>query len=279
VTTGITHSVESSWTECYDQDNNRYYYNAVTGESSWEMPTSDWVECADEQGNKYFYDQITGATQWELPPALSESTFSSAITAPTSSISAAGGDGQIVVADDWVECLDEGGNTYYYNQVTGTTQWEDPSSSTPQASSLLEGYEQPLAIEGDEKQSQILAIEGPGDWEQYYDENGNPYYYSPSTGESRWQNPNDMALVPQAQGNDWDSSDESAHLALLEGTGGGDSGSLADGKSIDGNEQLAEGSLEYDPSSANYYETSNEGGDVWEPAYDEEGRVYYVNMR
>lgn len=63
-------SGKSEWQTIEDGDGNIYYYNAATGESSWENPAllgSDWNTVDDGEGNIYYYNAITGETTWELP--------------------------------------------------------------------------------------------------------------------------------------------------------------------------------------------------------------------
>ena len=67
-------AASTDWQECYDDQGNLYYYNAVTNETSWEKPAdllsggaTDWQECYDEQGNLYYYNAVTNETSWEKP--------------------------------------------------------------------------------------------------------------------------------------------------------------------------------------------------------------------
>lgn len=70
------------WAEIEDADGNKYYYNASTGETSWEMPDEngqlphqdvdvvrhgDWIQTQDENGNFYWYNEVSGESAWELP--------------------------------------------------------------------------------------------------------------------------------------------------------------------------------------------------------------------
>lgn len=77
------------WIECIDQ-NSKYYYNSITGVSSWDHPGGDtnnhhtetietnlqkdelpvgWIECVDPTNNSmvYYYNEKLGASQWDRP--------------------------------------------------------------------------------------------------------------------------------------------------------------------------------------------------------------------
>ena len=70
---------------------------------------------------------------------------------------------QSAQVDDWEECQDEDGNTYYYSASRDASQWEAPPNWKPGVKD---------------------------DWEQCFDENtGHTYYYSASRNESVWEAP------------------------------------------------------------------------------------------
>lgn len=44
----------------------------MTMETSWNVPTPsalppNWGQCTDEQGNIYYYNYVTGLTSWDVP--------------------------------------------------------------------------------------------------------------------------------------------------------------------------------------------------------------------
>jgi hypothetical protein len=78
---GATNPAESVWKEMPpDAQNGRvWYYNSVTGESTWVKPEEGgradllpiWREMTDEAtGKTYFYNGETGESTWERPAQL-----------------------------------------------------------------------------------------------------------------------------------------------------------------------------------------------------------------
>lgn len=69
-------TIAAAWKQGSDSSGANYYYNYVTGESSWEPPANwvmkeadNWVRNVDDRGNVYYYNQKTGESRW-LPPCL-----------------------------------------------------------------------------------------------------------------------------------------------------------------------------------------------------------------
>lgn len=80
-----TVSNDADWVELMDENNNTYYYNSITGETSWTKPSQsssgdvsaggaeeeedlgDWIRQYDENGREYFLHQISGESVWEIP--------------------------------------------------------------------------------------------------------------------------------------------------------------------------------------------------------------------
>ena len=70
--------------------------------------------------------------------------------------------------NEWQTAYDEEGNVYYYNTITGISQYEDPQSQDPEAEHLRSQLEQ---------------------WAQAYDDDGNVYWYNSVSGVSQYENP------------------------------------------------------------------------------------------
>ena len=83
------------WSAFYDDDGRIYYYNSVSGESSWEAP---------EQYNPPSEDPPPASGAETKEPASSSSSSSS-----------------------WVAYQDDEGRTYYFNTETEETTWDVPA--------------------------------------------------------------------------------------------------------------------------------------------------------
>ena len=68
-------TINASWKQGSDINGKNYYYNYVTGESSWEVPEGfkvpvaidQWLRQLDDRGNVYYYNMKTQESAW-LPP-------------------------------------------------------------------------------------------------------------------------------------------------------------------------------------------------------------------
>ena len=98
------------WSAHYDDEGRLYYYNAVTEESAWEPP---------EEG---FNPPEEGPPP---PPPPAETTTTTAEDDDDTA--------------EWVAYQDEEGREYYFNSVTGETQWEKPAKYRRASAEETEG--------------------------------------------------------------------------------------------------------------------------------------------
>lgn len=69
-------TIKAAWKQGSDARGVNYYYNYVTGESTWELPKDwnlqiidAWIRNVDERGQVYYYNQQSGESRW-LPPCV-----------------------------------------------------------------------------------------------------------------------------------------------------------------------------------------------------------------
>ena len=68
-------TINASWKQGSDVNGRNYYYNYVTGESSWDVPEgfkvpvaiNKWLKQLDDRQNVYYYNMETQESSW-LPP-------------------------------------------------------------------------------------------------------------------------------------------------------------------------------------------------------------------
>ena len=175
-------------------------------ESHHEVGT-DWEELRDDAGNAYFYNNVTGESSWE-PPTWGDLKSKLKMQRLTSALTSAAEDvaNKPVAAEhagsEWEELDDGAGNAYFYNHITGETSWEPPTWGDLKSklkmqrltSALTSAATEEIAVD-DAAPATIVAsgpagaARGGAEWSEQYDEFGNVYYFNASTGETSWEAP------------------------------------------------------------------------------------------
>jgi ankyrin repeat protein len=136
-------NLHGDWEPVKDVEGRNYYWNRISGESTWTAPPktwepnykpetveeelpalpAGWEECPVGDGTVYYYNTVSGESVWERPVGQSESTEqeTSAAVGNDSSVESVSNE-----ASAWQECDDGYGNMYYYNEATGESNWEKP---------------------------------------------------------------------------------------------------------------------------------------------------------
>lgn len=110
---------------------------------------------------------------------------------------------------EWATYLNDDGEKYYYNLVTGQTEWLMPFDEadlifTHGAGTPLRG--RTVGSGGDFAASNVshafVSVGEVSNWEAYVDAQGNEYYYNPDTNMTTWTNPNNIdQMIINAQDN------------------------------------------------------------------------------
>ena len=88
----------------------------------------DWWCYEDDGGSTYYLNAVTQETQWEAPTVEQVGTVDSSYAAGALA-------GEAEMPRGWEALVDEAGETYYYHEASGSSQWEFPDggASSPRA--------------------------------------------------------------------------------------------------------------------------------------------------
>lgn len=167
-----------------------YFYNARTGESSWEAP-ADFVDgeereqqrqkppkwrkfTDDESGRAYYVDEANDVTQWEEPEGFAEETEEGG--GPESSEEE---DGE--KEEEWASGDEDGSN-----EANGSESAEERVADEEQPDGKEEAAAAPTTQPATENTAPVTA----GSWTKYIDvASGKPYYNNAVTGITQWEQP------------------------------------------------------------------------------------------
>jgi hypothetical protein len=163
----------SQWTTHVTETGQTYYFDQLTGTSSWDPPSEPseneqhpagvWTLHTAESGQSYYFNVQTGQSSWELPQ--SAYTDSDQQDQNVLASASASGDGQ----DPWTAHMAADGRRFFYNTRTGESSWEKPSSGAGDAQGELVGMaaagDTPFVAEGGalratpDKDAELYAVD------------------------------------------------------------------------------------------------------------------------
>jgi len=247
---------ESTW-ETPDE-NERSLVIMIDGAGSLPSDIEEWEICDNEDGTTFYYNVRTGASQWDTPRTMatgSASVVSKALLmakkaqadedAATLAITGSLEQGSFteytiestslsLPGDEWEECVDAEGRTFFYNDRTGESTWDDPRNNP--SLMLMSG-----GGDGRDDDGGAMVLSSAGEWEEVVDADGAVYYYNSETGVTSWDRPDG-----------------------LEGGGGGDGvGGMALGASWAGEEVVTDDGQKWeqaDDGEGNFYWYNSETG-------------------
>ncbi|KAG7365368.1 TH1 protein [Nitzschia inconspicua] len=127
------------WSAFKDDEGRLYFYNNVTGESSWEAPEEGFnppppdndVDDVGEEVEKQTTDKTGVVSTNEQPDDMTDqqidlSTTPAEESAEPSAITEQEAEEDPPMAGDWVEYKDDEGRAYYFNTVSQETTWDRP---------------------------------------------------------------------------------------------------------------------------------------------------------
>jgi len=177
---------------------------------------SSWAQYQDEaSGRAYWYNAATGESSWENPAAAAAAPAPAPAAAPAEAVQASATQFIAVTVQaapakqkGWSKYHDEAtGRAYWYNALTGASTWENPypaaaAAATPEEAAKLPSLPQEPAaavtpVEVVVPEASKQEEEG---WAKYQDETtGQAYWFNSVTGVSTWEDPGAGAAQQQQQ--------------------------------------------------------------------------------
>jgi hypothetical protein len=185
-----------TWTKMKDEKGNTYYHSEVSREGRWNVPPSlAWTRSQHPSGPSTYSNFVTNQTVHHIPPALSwrrvkqaESVFwynwasnSTQLEAPDE------------LPADMLEEAEKLTNLRWYNSKTQQYAFEDPKLRTAWREVDSEGKTFYYNIVSGESQWEIPAELA---WDQVEKDN-QKFWFNAATGESTWEAPEAVAWEQQ----------------------------------------------------------------------------------
>lgn len=155
-------------------DQDHFWHNSVTGESTWERPAVLGHDDPSGSGQKYFVDPKTGKSSWDKP-------VESAWMATTVPVGA-----------------ENAGREFYFNEVTKEATWEKPAALAWSKKSGRAFWHNDITGQS--------TWDRPADLGTVDEATGRTFWTDPSTGESVWEPTNERqawkeVTIPEGEKN------------------------------------------------------------------------------
>lgn len=105
--------------------------------ASSENLFGDWIQVAQDNGEHYYYNNVTGESSWTLPEEVHDSNVNVDSYVHNE-----------VRNGDWVQLQDDNGNFYWYNVVNGESAWQLPDMEAEESHGLDESQKSAMSAGG-----------------------------------------------------------------------------------------------------------------------------------
>lgn len=199
-----TNALPLGWDSATDDAGNVFFYNAYTGESTWDPPpTPDENFPSGDAVNAHF----DAPTDQRFDTAPDSSSTSERVRASALPLG-------------WDSATDDTGNVFYYNTDTGESTWDPPPTrgeKYPGGDAVNATFDPPTDQRSQDKREEKVEIDVgyeeawrmqdspqipaalPLGWEAVVAEDGAVYYHHVASGATQWDLPHpEQGDIPQA---------------------------------------------------------------------------------